>query len=87
MIAGTTGCAQDIVKLEEHELNQNHIFTALMTRDLKTKFDSLYKTYKDGLCDVAEIDHDNVKELLLGQAKTFFSHMRSKVTSIRHDVN
>lgn len=60
------------IKVEEHEFNQQHIFTALITRDLKTKFDNLYKTYKDGLCDVAEIEHSNVKEILTEQAKTFF---------------
>lgn len=48
-------------KPEQLEFNQHHMFTALMTRDLKNKFDSFYKGYKDGLCDVAEIDHDHVK--------------------------
>ena len=79
--------SQGIVKLEEHEFNQHHMFTALMTRELKTKFDREYKTYKDSLCDVAEIDHENVKQLLLSQAKNFFGSMRSKVASLRHDVN
>ena len=64
--------AEDVVKLEEHEFNQHHMFTALMTRDLKNKFDDQYKTYKDSLCDVSEIDHTNVKKLLLEQAQTFF---------------
>ena len=63
------------------------MFTALMTRELKTKFDREYKTYKDSLCDVAEIDHENVKQLLLSQAKNFFGSMRSKGASLRHDVN
>ena len=49
------------------------MFTALITKELKQKFDSLYKTYKEGLCDIAEIDHHNVKELLLEQAKEFFA--------------
>lgn len=63
------------------------MFTALITRELKNRFDGLYKQYKDGLCDVAEIDHKNVKELLLDQAKTFFGNMRTKVTQVRHEVN
>lgn len=41
------------------------MFTALITRDLKRKFDKEYKTYKDGLCDVAEVDPDNVKKLMI----------------------
>lgn len=69
------------------EFNQHHMFTALITRELKNRFDGLYKQYKDGLCDVAEIDHKNVKELLLDQAKTFFGTMRTKVTQVRHEVN
>ena len=48
------------------EVNQSHLFTALITRELKKKFDELYRGYKDGLCDVAEIDHANVREMLLG---------------------
>lgn len=61
--SGTT----DEVKLESAaEYNQSHLFTALITRELKTKFDELYRNYKDGLCDVAEIDHANVREMLLG---------------------
>ena len=28
------------------------MFTALITRELKNRFDGLYKQYKDGLCDV-----------------------------------
>ena len=47
------------------DFNQKFMFTALITKELKQKFDSLYKTYKEGLCDIAEIDHQNVKELLL----------------------
>ena len=55
------------VKLESTpaEYNQSHMFTALITRELKNKFDELYRGYKDGLCDVAEIDHANVREMLL----------------------
>ena len=52
-------------KPEALEFNQHHMFTALMTREIKTNFDTLYKGYKDGLCDVAEINHANVKDLLL----------------------
>ena len=74
-------------KPEALEFNQHHHFTALMTRDIKTKFDGLYKGYKDGLCEVAEIDHANVKELLLEQGKTFFATMRTKVANVRHEVN
>ena len=54
-----------------------------MTRELKSKFDNLYKGYKDSLCDVAEIDHNNVKQLLVDQANTFFASVRSKVASTR----
>ena len=58
-----------------------------MTRDLKTRFDGLYKQYKDGLCDVSEINHKNVKELLEVQAKMFFANVRSRVGECRLEVN
>ena len=38
------------------------MFTALMTREIKNNFDSLYKTYKENLCEVAEVDPQNVKQ-------------------------
>ena len=57
-----------------------------MTRDLKSRFDGLYRQYKEGLCDVAEIDHGNVKELLSEQAKTFFETLRIKVAQVRRQV-
>ena len=58
---------------QREDFNHKFMFTALITKELKQKFDSLYKTYKEGLCDIAEIDHHNVKELLLEQAKEFFA--------------
>lgn len=75
------------VKQEPAEYNQSHVFTALITRELKTKFDELYRGYKEGLCDVAEIDHANVRDMLVGQARQFFASVRSRVQTVRHDVN
>jgi len=56
------------------------MFTALITRDLKHKFDGLYKQYKDGLDDVAEVDSKNVKEILTQQTIEFFAEIRKQVT-------
>ena len=53
------------------------LFTALITRDLKRKFDREYKAYKDGLCDVAEVEPDNVKELMMFQANEFFANVKA----------
>jgi hypothetical protein len=53
------------------------LFTALITRDLKRKYDKEYQTYKDGLCDIAEVDPEHVKAHMLTQAKDFFKNIRT----------
>lgn len=70
-------CLFDLKKTQ-NQSDQN-MFTALMTRDLKSRFDEQYRQYKDSLCDVAEIDHANVKDLLCGQAKLFFAQLRTNL--------
>ena len=57
---------------------QPHIsmFTALITKDLKKKYDANYKAYKDSLCEVAEVDPGHVKEMLINSTKEFFHGVR-----------
>lgn len=40
------------------------MFIALVTKDLKKKFDAAYLDYKDSLCEVVDIETSTVKELL-----------------------
>ena len=41
------------------------MFTAIITRDVKKKYDQAYKNYKENLCDTSEIEVSNVKEQML----------------------
>lgn len=63
------------------------MFIALITRDLKRKFDSQYMQYKDSLCDVAEVDPKNVKALMFTQVQDFFTNVRTHVKQVRHEIN
>jgi len=73
------------VKSEETKEPQ-HLFTALITRDLKRKFDREYKIYKDSLCEVAEVDPDNVKSHMVSQVQEFFAAVRNQVKVVRQEV-
>jgi hypothetical protein len=64
-VSGQQMCNQCLFEMQrvKAEVSQEpqQMFTALITRDLKRKFDGHYKQYKDSLCDVAEVDPKNVK--------------------------
>ena len=74
------------VKTEAFQEPQR-MFTALITRDLKRKFDREYKQYKDSLCDVAEVDPGNVKKLIVTQVHDFFTNVRNQVKQVRAEIN
>ena len=63
------------------------MFTAIITRDVKKKYDQAYKNYKENLCDTSEIEVSNVKEQMLTQVSEYFSRVRSQVTQLRTEVN
>ena len=52
------------------------MFTAIITRELKKKYDQAYKGYKDNLCDTSEIEVANVKENMLNQVNEYFANVR-----------
>ena len=62
------------------------MFTALMTREIKNNFDSLYKTYKDNLCEVSEVDPQNVKQQLIQQTQEFFANLRKQTSGVKQIV-
>lgn len=40
------------------------MFTPLITKDIKRKYDVAYAQYKENRCEVAEIETDHVREVL-----------------------
>ena len=88
--SGQQMCNQCLFEIQavkaENAGEPQKMFTALITRDLKKKFDQQYKTYKDSLCDVAEVDPENVKKLMISQVKEFFATVRGQVKFVRSDI-
>jgi hypothetical protein len=89
-ISGQQMCNQCLFEMQsvktETVQEPQKMFTALITRDLKRKFDKEYKQYKDSLCDVAEVDPTNVKTLMVNQVTDFFANVRNQVTVVRTEI-
>ena len=78
---------EEPVQQAQEQKEPNVMFTAIITRELKKKYDGAYKQYKDNLCDTSEIEVNNVREQLLSQVNEYFSNVRSQVTAMRTEVN
>ena len=63
------------------------MFTAIITREVKKKYDQAYKNYKENLCDTSEIEVANVKEQMISQVTEYFKSIRSQVQTLRTQVN
>ena len=55
------------------------MFTPLITKQLKRRFDTAYASYKESRGDIAEIEPQYVRELLQNKCTEFFNELRYQV--------
>jgi hypothetical protein len=53
------------------------LFTPLITKQLKKKFDAAYANYKESRGDIAEIEPQYVKELYIQKCNEYFNELRA----------
>ena len=62
------------------------MFTALVTRDLKKKFDSVYTDYKLNRDNVSDIKPSHVQSHLVRQTSEYFKALREQVCHTKLNV-
>lgn len=62
------------------------MFTPLITKQLKKRFDAAYTTYKDSIGDVSEVEPDCVRELLKTKCNDFFTELKGEVERLKSEV-
>ena len=59
------------------------LFTPLITKQLKRKYDGAYASYKEGRADLSEVEPEYVKELLKKNCSEYFDKLRYHIDECR----
>ncbi|CDW74940.1 UNKNOWN [Stylonychia lemnae] len=74
------------IKLENSQ-NQNPLFTPLITKDIKKRYDQQLAIYKDNLQKVQFIQEDYVKQKLTSEVQNYFKELKHQLTLIQTQLN
>ncbi|CDW90665.1 macronuclear development protein 3 [Stylonychia lemnae] len=71
-------CLYESSKIK-NESSVSALFTPLITKDLKRKYDQAYLQYKESRCEVAEIETEHIKEIMVNRVKDFCKELQEQV--------
>eukprot|EP00347_Sterkiella_histriomuscorum_P001966 403369982 len=75
------------IKSESSNAHSQTVFTPLITKDIKKRYDQAYKVFTERATNIEDIEPEKVKKLLIQQVRNYFQELRNQLKNQQSVVN